>query len=88
MSSFILNLSKELPDVDRIDDSSSYLCKPTLVKSTFQWISISMYGHSSQISAPSLALIDTSNYFFKVFLSPNITFFVLWDCSFSMYCGF
>ena len=55
--SFFIYLSKELPDADRITAS------PTLVKSMYLWISLSMYNPTSwQISAPSLAPIDTSNW--------------------------
>ena len=75
MSSFI-NLSKELPDADGITVSPSSRYNPTLVKSMFLWISASMYHPtSSQISAPSLAPIDTSNWFFEFFLFQT---FPLW----------
>ena len=66
--SFFLCLSKKLPDADRITASPSSRYNPTLVKSTFLWISVSMYNPtSSQISASSLAPIDTWNWFFEFF---------------------
>ena len=56
-----LYLSKELPDADRITVSPSSRYNPTLVKSMFLRISVSMNNPtSSQIIAPSLAPIDTS----------------------------
>ena len=65
--SFFLYLSKELPDADRITASSSFRHNPTLVKSVYMDF-VTMYNPtSSQISAPSLAPIDTSNFFFVFF---------------------
>ena len=64
--SFFLYLSKELPGADRITANPSSRYNPTLVKSMFLWISVSMYNPtSSHISAPSLAPIDMSNWFFS-----------------------
>ena len=54
------------------------------IRNLFLWFSVSMYT-SSQISAPSLAPNDTSNWFF---FSPNVSFVVVWDCSSSMYYSF
>ena len=42
--SFFQYLSKELPDADRITVSPSSRYNPTLVKSMFIWISVSMYS--------------------------------------------
>ena len=76
--SFFLFLSKELPDADRITASPSSRYNPTLVKSMFLWISVSMYNPtSSQISAPSLAPIDTSNWFCDFYFGPNVSFVVV-----------
>ena len=80
---FFLYLSKELPDADRITASPSSRYNPTLVKSMFLWISVGMYNPtSSYISAPSLAPIDTSNWFLsflgsKRFLCGRIGLFFL-----------
>ena len=74
--SFFIYLSKELPDADRITASPLSRYKPTLVKSIFLWISASIYKPtSSQISAPSLAPIDTSNWFIEFVI---VQTFPLW----------
>ena len=71
--SFSIYLSKELPDADRITASSSFRYNATLVKSVYMDF-VSMYNPtSSQISAPSLAPIDTSNWFFLVIFGPNVS---------------
>ena len=74
-------LSKELPYADRITASPSSRYNPTLVKSMFLWISLSMYNPtSSQITAPSLAPIKTSKWLFfmsKRFLCGRIGLFFL-----------
>ena len=75
--SLFLCLSKELPDADRITAIPSSRHSPTLVKSMSLWISVSMYNPtSSQISAPSLAPIDSSNWFLQSFL---VQTFPLWS---------
>ena len=80
--SFFQYLSKELPDANRITASPSTRYNPTLVKSMFLWISVSMcHPSSSQISAPSLAPIDTSNWFFGVHAFPLWSYrIVLFAC--------
>ena len=68
---FFIDLSKELPDEDRITAWLSTQHRPTLVKSMYLWISAIIYSPtSSNISVLSLTAVCTSKWFslYKLFL--------------------